>query len=71
MKNSEYAVIKLEEVIAGLNDIISVIKEGGCPQNEDWQKAAQPLNKVINLMLNFSKYKDEEFGKSKIYYLND
>lgn len=66
MTNKEYAISQLEKTSTELNNVISMLKEDKIPQNEDWVKVATPLNHVMNILLNYEKYKDEELGKTKL-----
>lgn len=66
MTNKEYAISQLEKTSIELNNVISMLKEDKIPQNEDWVKVAMPLNHVMNILLNYEKYKDEELGKTKL-----
>lgn len=66
MTNKEYAISQLEKTSIELNNVISMLKEDKIPQNEDWVKVATPLHNVMNILLNYEKYKDEELGKTKL-----
>lgn len=66
MTNKEYAISQLEKTSVELNNVISMLKEDKLPQNEDWVKVAMPLNNVINILLNYEKYKDEELDKTRL-----
>jgi hypothetical protein len=65
MTNREYALLKLQETIEALIDITEIMMKDGVPQNEEWVKAAQPLDEIMAIMGNYAKYKDEEVGKTK------
>lgn len=71
MTNKEYAISQLEKTLIELNNVISMLKEDKIPQNEDWVKVAMPLNHVMNILLNYEKYKDEELGKTKLLLCHD
>lgn len=53
--------LRLGETISGLFTLWNKVKGGGIPVNEDWVKAAIPLNSIMNILLNYEKVKDEEF----------
>ena len=65
MTNQEFAVEKLKESISCLTDIVTLMENGGIPQNEDWVKCALPLNSVMNIMMNYSSVKDENYVEDK------
>ena len=65
MTNQEFAIGKLKEVISGLTDMVTLMEKGGIPQNEDWVKCAVPLNSVMNIMMNYSSVKDENYIEDK------
>ena len=60
MTNREYAILKLQETIDALIDIAEMMMKEGVPQNEDWVKAALPLNSIMHILWNYSVLKDKE-----------
>lgn len=65
MTNREYAILKLQETIDALIDIVEMMMKDGVPQNEDWVKAALPLNSIMNILGNYSNLKDKEAEEVK------
>lgn len=65
MTNQEFAIEKLKEVISGLTDIVTLMENGGIPQNEDWVKCAVPLDSVMNIIVNYSSVKNEDYIEDK------
>ena len=65
MTNQEFAVEKLKESISCLTDIVTLMENGGIPQNEDWLKCALPFNSIMDIMMNYSSVKDENYVENK------
>ena len=66
---NETIVCHLEETIEGIQGVRDIIVNGGVPENEDWLKAAAPLNVVINLLLNYSNLKDKEMIEGENFFV--
>ena len=65
MTNKEYVINKIQDIIDGLENIKMKIVQDGIPQNEDWVICAKPLNQIMNIMGNYEKCKDNEFGSDR------
>lgn len=68
---NETIVCHLEETIEGIQGVRDIIVNGGVPENEDWLKAAAPLNVVINLLLNYSNLKDKEMIEGENFFIGN
>ena len=61
MTNKDFALEKIQEIIDALIDIKKLMIAGGVPQNEEWIKAAMPMNEIMYIMGNYRKVKDNEY----------
>ena len=61
MTNKDFALIKIQEVINALTSIKELMIADGVPQNEEWIKAARPMNEIMDIMGNYHKVKNEDY----------
>lgn len=67
MTYKEFVLQQLESVVAGFKEVIDVVEKDKIPENEDWLKAAIPLQETMNILLNYGRLKDEEFDSFRLY----
>lgn len=61
MTNKEFVIKNLSEMSDSLDRIIDMLKKDEIPQNEDWIQVAVPLRVSTNILMNYEKYKNEEY----------